>query len=225
MYPDNEYYYDDSVNAKYHCSEFVENDYFTECMSKLLSKISFRRLSILSHEEMYASCANSRLEKCRQVNGTENIMKRRITRTRPIKCDKFNLIYSLTKDESNLQKPYDECSRPFVVHKIPHSNLILLVTNRLCAQVFATEREFDNVPKTIEYINSTFCRRMKVPQLFRVRPSQCTNYHKDVSNLFPRKFLFYTQLLIYRNRDIIKHLKQTTLSVDVVTSWKYTTSS
>lgn len=180
MYPDPEYDYDKRIHAEDHCFEVVHDEEFEKCVNNWFSTISFKSFSKVSKDEIYKDCVTSRLKKCREENGTENILMSHLTKTRPIKCDKFNLVYSLTKDESNLQKPYDECNRPFVIHKIPHSNLILLVTNRLCAQVFATEREFYDKPQTIEYVNSTFCRRVKVSQLFRVRPSYCTNYHKMV---------------------------------------------
>lgn len=179
MYPDPEHFYEDSV-SDHHCLDFTEDEEFLKCL-KTVSVDDIQN-------PKFKDCQYNRFKKCREENGTANILKRHLTRTRPIKCDKLNIVYSLTKDESNFLKPYDECSRPFIVHKIPHSNLILLVTNRLCAQVFATEREFDNVPETIPYINSTFCRRMKVPQLYRGRPSYCTNFHTMVNNkIFPKK--------------------------------------
>lgn len=114
--------------------------------------------------------------------GYAYILQRHLTRTRPTKCDKYNFIYSLTKDESNFLKPYDECSRPFVVHRIAHSNLLLLITNRNCAQVFATTVNFEEVPITIEYDNSTFCHKLSKPQLFRSRPRSCMTHHERVSS-------------------------------------------
>jgi hypothetical protein len=176
MYPDSEHYYNDNVYSDYRCLEISHDEDFLKCLISGFSKISPDEI----HHEKYQMCTINRLKKCREENGTENILKRHLTRTRPIKCDKENLVYTLTKDESNLQKPYDECNRPFVIHKIPNSNLILLVTNRLCAQVFAKERDFDDKPKTIEYPNSTFCERVQSPQLLRIRPGQCLNYHKMV---------------------------------------------
>lgn len=179
MYPDESQYYDDSINNNFYCPNIHDKE-FTECL---------KEYEVTSNDTLnpyYMKCLEykkNKYKKCKEENGTENILKRHLTRTRPIKCDKFNVVYSLTKDESNFLKPYDECSRPFVVQKIAHSNLILLITNRNCAQVFATEREYDDVPKTIEYQNSTFCHKNTKMQLFRSRPKSCITHHEKVEIL------------------------------------------
>jgi hypothetical protein len=177
MYPDEAHYYDDSIYNDFYCPN-IHDEAFMECL---------KEYKVTSNDTLnpdYMKCLGKkehRYKKCKEENGTRNILKRHLTRTKPIKCDKFNVVYSLTKDESNFLKPYDDCSRPFVVQKIAHSNLVLLMTNRNCAQVFATEREFEDVPKTIEYDNSTFCQKMTNDQLFRSRPKSCITHHAKVN--------------------------------------------
>lgn len=123
-------------------------------------------------------------EKCMAENGTKFILERHITKTMPEKCDKFNVVYTLTRDESNFaNKPYNECNRPFVVHKIAYSNLVLLKTNRYCGQVLAVDTDFNDVPKTIEYEDSLFCYKQSKPQLFRTRPKTCVTKHENVSRM------------------------------------------
>lgn len=180
MYPDEQNFYDEDEHEKFYCPNIHEQK-FMECLEEN---------EVASNDSLnpkYRDCFEAkriRFKKCNEENGAEFVLKRHFNRTRPKKCDKFNVVYSLTKDESNFLKPYDECSRPFVVQRIAHSNLILLITNRICAQVFATQREFNDVPKTVEYENSTFCHKMKMPMLFRNRPKSCMTHHERVSSFF-----------------------------------------
>ncbi|CRK93231.1 CLUMA_CG006775, isoform A [Clunio marinus] len=180
MYPDPEHFYDESINSEFFCPN-IHDSVFMECLKEKEVKTND------TNDSEYRQCLEKkqkRFLKCNDENGTEYILKRHISRTRPTKCDKFNNVYSLTKDESNFLKPYDECSRPFVVQKIAHSNLILLITNRKCNQVFATEGIFNDEPKTIEYDNSTFCHKLKIP-MFRSRPKSCMTYHEKEPKFDP----------------------------------------
>lgn len=177
MYPDSEHYYNSEDYLNYSCPNIHEQAFMT-CL---------KENEVTSNDTLnkkYLSCLEdkrNRYKKCVEENGAPFILKRHLRRSRPYKCDKFNVVYTLTRDESNFLKPYDECSRPFVVHKIAHSNLILLITNLNCARTSANFKEFNNVPKTIEYENSTFCHKMRMPQLFRSRPKTCLTHHFKVS--------------------------------------------
>lgn len=179
MYPDEQHFYDEDINKDLYCPNIHEK-LFLECLEKKELKTND------THDPRYLDCLEKkqgRYTKCNEENGTRFILARHINRTRPFKCDKSNVVYSLTKDESNFRKPYDECNRPFVVQKIAHSNLILLVTNRNCAQVSATEYKFNDVPQTIEYLDdSTFCHKFNKTQLFRSRPKSCMAHHDKVSS-------------------------------------------
>lgn len=179
MYPDSQYFYNEDDDKDFFCPKVHDDKEFSVCLAS--KNITERNTT----HDGYRTCIDEkkkRFNDCNQEHGYKYILKRHLNRSRPIKCDKFNVVYSLTKDESNLLKPYDECSRPFVVQKIAHSNLILLITNRNCAQVVATDREFNNVPQTIEYNNSTFCHKLLNP-LFRSRPKTCMTYHENVSSI------------------------------------------
>jgi hypothetical protein len=164
MYPDKEFSYDAEEDKVYHCQDEWYK-FYMKCVKK-------------GDTDCYEKKVSG-YQKCFAENGTEFINKRHVTRTRPIKCDKYNLVYFLSKDESNLHKPYDECSRPFVIQKIAHSNLVLLITNRNCNQVFATGRQFDDVPRDVLYPKSMFCQKQKRP-LFRARPKSCMTQHEKV---------------------------------------------
>jgi hypothetical protein len=196
MYPDEEHFWNENDYQEFHCPNRHEKK-FMECLEKNEVETNDTKLP------GYIDCMKKKeqwYEKCNAENGTDNILKRHLKRTRPYKCDKFNVVYSLTKNESNFLKPYDECNRPFVVQRIAHSNLILLITNRVCAQVFATEQDFEEVPKTIEYENSTFCHRQKKP-LYRSRPKSCMTHHNDVRKIF--KYHLSSILIILLNQEPI----------------------
>lgn len=188
MYPDPEHLYNAETLKNFYCNNVHEEE-FMNCLKKfeVENNDTSHKKYKFCHEEKEV-----RYKKCNEENGTEFIMKRHLIRTRPFKCDKVNKIYSLTKDESNFLKLYDECSRPFVVRRIAHSNLILLITarldlNRNCAQVFSTE--FDDVPKTIEYLNSTFCHKVNTSLTFRNRPKSCMTHNNKVSGTYTGKKL------------------------------------
>jgi hypothetical protein len=164
-YPDPEHYYDPETDWNYHCQD-IWYKFYMKCLGE--GKLD-------CHEKKISG-----FHKCFAENGTEFIQRRHVTRSRPLKCDKFNYVYSLTKDESNLHKPYNECSRPFVIQRIAHSNLVLLITNRNCNQVFATGRDFGDVPKEVSYAaKSMFCQKQKRP-LYRARPNSCMTQHEKV---------------------------------------------
>lgn len=178
MYPDDQHYYDEDNYKEFYCPNIHEGE-FMKCLAENEVKTND------TNDSVYRDCLErkkKRFQKCNEENGTRFILKRHVTRTRPTKCDKANIVYSLTRNESNFLKPYDECSRPFVVQRIAHSNLILLITNRNCAQVFATSQEFDEVPKKVEYDNTTFCHKLIKP-LFRSRPMTCMTHHDKVRSL------------------------------------------
>lgn len=166
MYPDSEHFYDEEYNLEFYCPNIHEQK-FIECLHE------YDVESNDTNNKYYMDChreKENRYKKCWSENGTEFINRRHILKTTPKQCDKSNLVYTLTRDESNFaNKPYNECNRPFVVHKIPNSNLVVLKTNRYCNQVFATDTNFQDVPSPIEYPNksSIFCFKQSKPQLYR----------------------------------------------------------
>lgn len=191
MYPDREYFYDEAENSEYYCQKINDKD-FLNCLVNDTHASCFKK-----KEKAYT--------KCNEEKGYKHILRRHVNRSRPYYCDKSNVVYILTK-ESNFNKPYDECSRPFVLQKIAHSNLILLITKSLrsCAQESTIQRDFKTVPTTVEYHNSTFCRK-KLNPLFRNRPTSCLTHHEKVrkfssSSLIENSFLNS----LNRNRNSIQ---------------------
>lgn len=224
MYPDEEHFYDEDEYKSFYCPNIHEQT-FMECLKE--NELTSNDTLNPKYRDCFEDKKN-RFKKCNEESGAEFKLKRHLNRTRPKKCDKFNVVYSLTKDESNFLKPYDECSRPFVVQKIAHSNLILLITNRICAQVFATQREFNDVPKTVEYENSTFCHKMKTPTMFRSRPKSCMTHHDRVStsSILRDQELSNTFVILdfsTRNQSLTLRTK-TDRSVDVETNLNCTIS-
>lgn len=207
MYPDVQHYYDEYDDRDFFCVNIHEQK-FMQCLSEYEVKLND------TNNPYYYKCheqKKERFKKCNEENGAQHILRRHLNRTRPRKCDKINVVYSLTKDESNFLKPYDECSRPFVVQRIAHSNLILLITNRNCAQVFTVERDFEDVPKTIEFENSTFCHKYRRP-LFRSRPKSCMTHHEKVSWLNSPSTLFLTFFIIKTGAKV-RHKKHGSIAV------------
>lgn len=178
MYPDPEHFYEDDSAAI--CEANIHDEKFMECL------VTNDVVSNDTTNDKYMGCLKekeNRYKKCNEEKGYDFVLRRHFNRTRPTKCDKFNVVYSLTKVESNFLKPYDECSRPFVVQRIAHSNLILLITNNHCSQAYMP-RDFEEVPQTVDYGNySTFCHKMKTESFFRSRPKNCTTHHVNVSSI------------------------------------------
>lgn len=182
MYPDETYHYHPEEDEIYKCPDLQDHK-FIKCVNDANKKGD-------PDGSKYKDCLRQTTNRCLAENGTEFIIRRHITKTKPIKCDKLNKVYRLTRDESNFEKKlYHECNRPFVVHKIPNSNLILLKTNhRYCNK----DSEFDDyinfhhypvTPTYGEYGNmSLFCFKRSKPELFRNRPNPklCFSSHINV---------------------------------------------
>lgn len=172
MYPDPEYYYEDDPES--YCpyqgddtiKRCVENEGITESDTE---------------DDIYKECVSNytkKEKKCREsTDWSRNLLKRHFNRTRPKRCDKFNYVYVLNL-ESNFGKPYSNCERPFVVQRIPNSNLILLVAKSDCAKNIYYE--FHDKPSEVTtYRPSLFCRKLNAP-LHRRHSKFCFSHHKQV---------------------------------------------
>lgn len=111
-----------------------------------------------------------------------------INRTRPERCDKIITLYQLMhykdKDKSVYSLPMSaDCARPFIVTTIPNSNMILLVTNSLCAPRDAVT--FNNQPVEKHYHNSSSlpCYKHKNQSLYRRQLKYCFNRHHNESGI------------------------------------------
>lgn len=176
MYPDNEYYYRPEEDEEYKCPNLQDDKYL-----KCLSKIEEGEDEDGKRREL---CYANNLDRCFLELGTKYILKRHVNKTLPKKCDKQNKVYQLNSEDSNFEKKiYHDCNRPFVVHKIPNSNLILLKTNRDCSKINAVHIDFEEVPKEhLDYGENTtlFCFKRSKPQLSRSRPKSCFSSHIKV---------------------------------------------
>ncbi|XP_040571672.1 voltage-dependent calcium channel subunit alpha-2/delta-3 isoform X36 [Lepeophtheirus salmonis] len=117
-----------------------------------------------------------------------------INKTTPKPCDKRVFLYEL--NDEKLYKPNkqtgkprpikgrlsnchnSECERPFSVQLIPHTNLMLIVADKLCP-CFSTKLTI--VPTKIEYgpSNETgYCEKLKY-NIYRKKPAHCLSYHPE----------------------------------------------
>eukprot|EP00096_Caligus_rogercresseyi_P006770 TRINITY_DN2360_c0_g1_i7.p1 TRINITY_DN2360_c0_g1~~TRINITY_DN2360_c0_g1_i7.p1 ORF type:complete len:691 (+),score=187.76 TRINITY_DN2360_c0_g1_i7:226-2298(+) len=117
-----------------------------------------------------------------------------INKTTPKPCDKQVFLYEL--NDEKLYKPNkatgkprpikgrlsnchnSECERPFSVQLIPHTNLMLIVADKLCP-CFSTKLNI--VPTKIEYgpSNETgYCEKLKY-NIYRKKPGHCLTYHPE----------------------------------------------
>jgi len=68
-----------------------------------------------------------------------------------------------------------QCGRTFSIHKIPHSNLVLLVIDTTCK---CETRRLSVDPQEVFVNESLRCERPQ-ESLFRLRPSSCKSYHPE----------------------------------------------
>lgn len=176
MYPDAAYYYRDDKES--YCPR-PEDGSFEACLKEKGKDTTD------TESEEYEKCKSNftkRHEKCREsIEWSQQVVKRHLIRTRPIKCDKFNYVYVLNLNESNFGKPYKNCDRPFYVQRIANSNLILLITKSDCEK---TENVFYDKPSDVKISDkSTFCQKLKTP-LHRRYSRVCLTHHWNVSFIF-----------------------------------------
>jgi len=121
-----------------------------------------------------------------------------INKTSPKPCDKQVTLYELNEErfykggkpvpvKGKLTNCHSsECERPFSVNLIPHTNLIMIVADKMCP-CFSTKISIE--PTKVEYgpANETaYCERLKY-SIYRKMPSHCLNYHPEETeiNLIP----------------------------------------
>lgn len=184
MYPDPEYYYVDDPES--YCP-YDDDGFLKQCLAAAgVSETD-------TDNEHYEKCMKNftkREKSCRDERWSQYILKRHLNRTRPRRCDKFNYVFVLNL-ESNFGKPYSNCERPFVVHRIPNSNLILLIAKSDCAK--NTFYEFHDEPEVTKYVQSMFCRKLFSP-LYRRHSKSCFSYHSNVSH-YLLKFILTAKFL------------------------------
>ena len=97
------------------------------------------------------------------------------------------------------------CFRPFSVNLIPHTNLIMIVADKMCP-CFSTKISIE--PTKVEYgpANETaYCERLKY-SIYRRMPSHCLNYHAEVC--YPQ-----VDFLCYSNTKLNTHDEMENLEI------------
>merc|ERR1712141_821388 len=117
-----------------------------------------------------------------------------INKTSPKPCDKQVTLYELNEErfyrdgksmpiKGKLTNCHSsECERPFSVNLIPHTNLIMIVADKMCP-CFSTKISIE--PTKVEYgpANETaYCERLKY-SIYRKMPSHCLNYHPEETEI------------------------------------------
>ncbi len=122
-----------------------------------------------------------------------------IEKTKPRPCDQEVTLYEL--NDERLYKPSkrrgspvpvkgklsncheSECERPFSVQLIPHTNLILIVADKLCP-CFSTKISIKPTEVTYGFNNTAeeYCRRLKY-NIYRRKPTHCFSYHPEETEI------------------------------------------
>merc|ERR1711936_787481 len=108
-----------------------------------------------------------------------------INKTQPKPCDKEAFLYELNESALKQQRPLQgilrnchesNCERPFSVTQIPHTNLVLIVADKMCpcysARISVSPVKVDYGPKN----ETTYCEKLKT-NLYRKKPMPSVFYH------------------------------------------------
>merc|ERR1719348_38404 len=108
-----------------------------------------------------------------------------INKTQPKPCDKEAFLYELNESALKQQRPLQgilrnchesNCERPFSVTQIPHTNLVLIVADKMCpcysARISVNPVKVDYGPKN----ETTYCEKLK-HNLYRQKPRPSVHYH------------------------------------------------
>ena len=113
-----------------------------------------------------------------------------INKTQPKPCDKEAYLYELNESALKAQRPLQgilrnchesNCERPFSVTQIPHTNLVLIVADKMCpcysARISVNPTKVDYGPKN----ETKYCDKLKT-NLYRQKPRPSIHFHPQVSN-------------------------------------------
>ena len=111
-----------------------------------------------------------------------------INKTQPKPCDKEAYLYELNESALKQQRPLQgilrnchesNCERPFSVTQIPHTNLVLIVADKMCpcysARISVNPVKVDYGPRN----ETTYCEKLKT-NLYRQKPQPSVHYHPQV---------------------------------------------
>ena len=108
-----------------------------------------------------------------------------INKTQPKPCDKEAYLYELNESALKAQRPLQgilrnchesNCERPFSVTQIPHTNLVLIVADKMCpcysARISVNPTKVDYGPKN----ETKYCDKLKT-NLYRQKPRPSIHFH------------------------------------------------
>lgn len=124
-----------------------------------------------------------------------------INRTRPTPCDREVYLYQLEYNnlDEKLNKPVNDCKRPFYAQVVNYTNMLLVVVDALCAKEEVPVLSVDATE--VQYNESLACLKHMHP-LYRKQPNSCIRNHSEVSN----NFLFIWMIC---NRNLCSFLSVT----------------
>ncbi|XP_026319490.1 voltage-dependent calcium channel subunit alpha-2/delta-3 isoform X5 [Hyposmocoma kahamanoa] len=105
-----------------------------------------------------------------------------INRTRPTPCDREMYVYQLEYNnlDEKLNKPLNDCKRPFYVQLVNYTNMLLVVVDGLCPVEEVTVPGVE--PTEVNYNESLPCLKHAKP-LYRKQPASCIRNHTEESNI------------------------------------------
>ena len=116
-------------------------------------------------------------------------VKGKLTNCHSSECERYDFLITGSYFFALLLMNTLSFFRPFSVNLIPHTNLIMIVADKMCP-CFSTKISIE--PTKVEYgpANETaYCERLKY-SIYRKMPSHCLNYHPEVSCLSGVFYLF-----------------------------------
>ncbi|KAJ2948102.1 hypothetical protein O0L34_g9898 [Tuta absoluta] len=105
-----------------------------------------------------------------------------INRTRPTPCDREMYLYQLEYNnlDDKLNKPMNDCKRPFYAQIVNYTNMLLVVVDALCPKEEVAIFTVD--PTEVNYNESLPCFKHTYP-LYRRQPASCIRNHTEESNI------------------------------------------
>ncbi|XP_050666416.1 voltage-dependent calcium channel subunit alpha-2/delta-3 isoform X7 [Leptidea sinapis] len=105
-----------------------------------------------------------------------------INRTRPTPCDREMYLYQMDCKnlDEKLNKPLNECTRPFYAQLVNYTNMLLIVVDAMCPKKDVSMPSID--PTEVQYNESLPCLKHKHP-LYRKQPASCIRNHTEESNI------------------------------------------
>ncbi|XP_012150257.1 voltage-dependent calcium channel subunit straightjacket isoform X2 [Megachile rotundata] len=107
-----------------------------------------------------------------------------INRTRPEACDKEVYLYLRNTSFNSYDIELDvndKCTRPYIVHPVEFSNMLLLVVNAYCKDTVSPPLSV--IPEEVIYENNSLVCQKALTSLKRKRPQSCIRSHPRESEI------------------------------------------